>query len=406
MVLPWWPSRSALPSLASLLALVAAIIAAVAAVHMNQQFLHRPSSGPVDLMPLLLGAKAILAGLDPNEPLMLESVYKQSSEINVRVHGFHNYYPPTASALMIPASLLPYRLLVDLFYWGGMAALAGAAFFVSTTGPSRGRTATVAAGLAVASVFLQLRLARVVLPSGQVSPFVVLLTAMALWGLMRPKGWLGAVAFGLGAAIKYFPLVLLPAALGARRWRWLWATLVVVAALLGCMVLWRDGSGGLYPEWIFGASRFVVDPPQEPWAQHGHPWLWWLWQGRVLGLGAASLAMVAVAAWLRPDRDLTVATGGLLLAWGGAAMSGGHFYHEAIMILPALGFVLAWPAHRGPRALQWIVAGVILAAMIHLGAFARGADRNPPHWLPLAYLVWIGCALRWGWTLWARRGSG
>ncbi len=391
------------PSLGSALALVMGLAAAAVAVVMNDQFLHRPVSGPVDLLPLVLGAKAILAGLDPNDPAVLEALYRQSPDIQVRAHGFHNYYPPTACLLMVPLALLPFQWVADLFYWGGMAALVAAGWFLAGAGRSRGRLVALAAALTVGSVFLQLRLARVVLPSGQVSPFIVLLTAAALWGLARPRSWLAVGAFTVGAAIKLFPLVLLPGALAARRWRWLWATLGVGVAFGACMWIWRHGTGGLDAKWLFGAARFVVDAPQQAWADLGPAWLPWLWKLRLPGLGSLTLALLVVAAWRRPEGELTTACAGLLAAFGGVAMAGGHHYHESIMLLPAVGFVLCWPAVKGPRVLQWASAVTLLVAMIGLGAFARFVPRNPPHWLPLGYLTWAFCALRWGWALWAQR---
>lgn len=392
-------------SWSQLLALLGGLAAVGVAVAMNEQFLHRPASGPVDMMPLLLGAKAIMAGSDPNDPAVLEALYRQSSDITVKVRGFHNYYPPTASLLMVPFIFLPFQVLADLFYWGGMAALVAAAWFLASAGRSRGAVAGLAGALAVGSVFLQLRLARVVLPMGQVSPFVVLAAAIALWSLARGRGRLGLAAFALGAAIKYFPLVLLPAALAGRRWRWLWAALALFASLGACMWVWRHGTGGLQPKWIFGATQFVLDEPLSPWARHGPPWLMWLWRGRVLGLGALTFALVGFAAWRWAGSELCVASGGLLLAWGGACMAGGHHYHESIMILPALGFVLGWPAVRGPRLLQWLSAGLALAALFVFHAFARHVPLNPPHWLPLSYITWTLCALRWGWA-WRRERSG
>ncbi len=390
-----------------LLALAAALAVAAVTVVMNPQFQHRPASGPVDMMPLLLGAKAIMAGLDPNDPVVLEGLYRESTDITVRVHGFHNYYPPTASLLMTPLSLLPYKLLVDLFYWGGMLALVGAAWFLARAGSSRGALAGVAGALVVGSVFLQLRLARVALPMGQVSPFVVLAAAIALWGLARGRGRWGLAAFALGGAVKYFPLLLLPAALAGRRWRWLGAAVALAATLVVFMWVWRDGTGGLMPKWIFGATRFVLDEPMMAWAHKGPPWLMWLWRGRVPGLGSLTLALVGVAAWRRAGTTLTTACGGLMLAWGGACMAGGHHYHESIMILPALGFVLTWPAVRGPRLLQWLSAATMLAALFVFNAYSRHVPVNPPHWLPLSYITWLLCAVRWVWAYrWERIQAG
>ncbi len=389
----------------SWLALVAGVAAMAVTVALNPQFLHRPASGPVDLMPLLLGAKALIAGLNPNDPEVLQAIYRNSPEIEVPVHGFHSYYPPTASMLLLPLAWLPYQLIADLFYWGGMAALVATAGVVASAGRSRGWPAILAATMVVGAVFLNLRLARVVLPSGQVSPFILLLTAVALWGLARDRRVVGLVAFTTGSAIKLLPLLLLPVALARRRWRWLWATIGLAVVIGACILIFRDGPGGLAPKWLFGTQRFVLDRPA--WMDDPQPGLVWMWRFRTVGLGILTLGLLGLAAWRRPGRELTLASAGLLLAWGGANLAGGVHYHESLTVLPAVALVLCWPAQRGPWPLQWGSAALLLLAMWWLGAFDRFIANNHPHWLPLAYLTWLLCGLRYGWALWVeRRGSG
>jgi hypothetical protein len=386
------------------LALIAGVVFFALTVHWNPQFLQRAASGPVDLMPLLLGAKALVAGLNPNDPAVLESIYLQSADITVEVHGFHSYYPPTASLLMLPLAWLPYQWISDFFYWGGMTALVATAAVAASAGRRRGPLALLAATLLVGAVFLNLRLARVVLPSGQVSPFVVLLTVVAARGLARDRSPVGLLAFLAGGALKYVPLLLLPLVLARRRWRWL-AGFVVLALVIGmCILYYRDGPGGLTPKWLLGGRRFVMDRPA--WMDAPEAWMVWMWRFRTFGLGTLTLGLVGVAAWRRAGLELTLATAGLLLAWGGANMAGGVHYHESLTMLPALALVLCWPAQRGPWPLQWGSALLILAAMWKLGAFARLIAPNHPHWLPLAYLIWCLMAVRWGWALWVERGDG
>jgi hypothetical protein len=383
------------------IALVAGLVLAALTLYWNPQFLHRPVSGPVDLMPLLLGAKAVLAGSNPHDPAVLEALYRDSAEILVEVHGFHSYYPPTASLLMLPLAWLPYPWITGFFYWGGMAALVATAGVAASAGRSRGRLAWIAGTLLVGAVLLNLRLARVVLPSGQVSPFVVLLTVLAARGLVRSRSPIGLAAFTVGGAIKYLPLLLLPLALARRRWRWLWACLGLAFVIGLCILLWRDGPGGLAPKWLVGSRSFVMDRPA--WMDGSGAFMVWLWRFRIFGLGSLTMALAGLAAWRRPGSELALATAGVLLAWGGANLAGGVHYHESIAVLPALAVVLCWPAQRGPWPLQWTSAAIALAAMWKLGAFSRHIAPNHPHWLPLAYLLWALLVLRWGWALWVER---
>ncbi|MFH1468317.1 MAG: glycosyltransferase family 87 protein [Pseudomonadota bacterium] len=395
---PGWSWRGGLAWLALLVGLVCAGLV----LGGRDSPLRRPDAAAVDAMPLLLGARALLAGGDPSDDAALEEAYRRSEDIAFPVHGFHSYYPPTASLLFLPMGLLPCPWLAALLYWGSLAALVGSAWFLATAGRGRGHVAGLAAALLVGAVFLKLRVTPVVLRVGQVSPFVVLLTAVALWGLARARTW-GLWAFTLGAALKYFPLLLLPAALAARRWRWLLAAGGLAVGLVAALWIWRDSPHGLRPPWLFGAGHFFTDAPVQPWARHGPPWLLWLWRLRLPLLGGSSAAVVVATAWARPGRELSVATGGLLLAFGGALTAGGHLYHESILCLPALGLVLAWPAQRGPLALQWGGAALALAALVFLGALDPAGPPNPPHWLPISYLVWTLCLLRWGWAWWWER---
>jgi hypothetical protein len=365
-----------------------------ALVATDERLFTAARSPPVDLMPLYLGARALLAGRDPNDPEALHAVFRATPGIGFAVAGFHSYYPPTASLLFLPLALLPFRVAAWIVYWGGLAALVAAAGFSASAGRSRGWMPALAAALAVGAVFLGLRVTRTVMPAGQISPFIVLAASVGLWGLSRARDRIGVAAFALGAAVKFFPLVLLPAALAGRRWRWGLAALGLGMAFAVALVLWWDGGGGPDAVWIFGARRFVLDPPVQPWARPGS-FLLGLWRGRLLGLGLPTLAAVAWTAW-RPTPARVVGCGGLLAAWGGLALAGGHHYHESLVILPALGFVLGWPAVRGPRLLQWAAAAVLLYALWRLQAFSRFGPPSPPHWLPLGYLTWALCGVRWG----------
>ncbi len=396
-----------------LLALAASVAAAVGVYLADERLFHGGHSGAVDLLPLYLGAKALLAGSMPNDAAALQAIYQAQPAADLIVHGFENYYPPTASILFTPFSLLPFDLLAGGFYWAAVLALLLTAALAANAGPSRGPVAALAAAIAVGAVFLQLRLARVVLPAGQVSPFITCATALALFGLARGRHRLGAGALLLGALVKYFPLVLLPAALAGRRWRYVGAAGVAVLAFLACLAFWWDAPGGLHGQWLLGAGRFLAAPEGGlvPCDALGGclqalP-IRLLLRARLLGLGGATLALVALAGWQRQSREITVASAALLVAWGGAVMAGGALYHQAILVLPALGFVLGWPAQRGPAWLQWLVAAAALAALLHFGVFSRFLPPDTPYWLPVSYVVWGLCLVRlaWAWRVDHRRGD-
>ncbi len=380
-------------------ALLAGLLALGFVLERRLPFLREPAPPAVDMMPLLLGSRALLQGLDPSDPVHLQQVYEQSEDISVVVRGFQSYYPPTASLIFAPLGRLPYGWLAASWRLAGLAALLLTSWFLATAGRSRGVVPGLAAAALVGALFLQLRLTPVVLRAGQISPLVVLLTAVALWGLARARR--GCVwAFLLGAGIKLLPLLLLPSALALRRWRWLWAAGALASCWLLALWLFRDAPYGLRPPWLFGAGHFFTDAPTAPWARHGPPALLWLWRLRLPLLGGASALALVATLWARQSRELSVALGGLLLALAGAASAGGQHYHESILCLPALGLVLAWPALQGPRLLQWTGAVLTLAAVVVFRVLEAGGPPNPPHWLPISYLVWTLCLLRW---IWARR---
>lgn len=145
-------------------------------------------------------------------------------------------YPPSALAVFIPFSVIPYWL--------------GYGLWVVATGG-----VFLAAGLRLKAPWWFILLPPVALVAycGQVTFLIGGLTVLGLTLDRRP--WLAGLAFGVAAAIKPQLLVLLPIALLAQRsWTTLAATAVAGAAMVvGSLVVF-----GLQPwlDWVAALGRF------------------------------------------------------------------------------------------------------------------------------------------------------
>lgn len=334
----------------------------------------------VDLMPLWLGGQVLAEGGNPNDPVALEAAYDRAG-VHVKVGGFYSYYPPTASLIARPLSAMEWPTAVAAVRVATLASLVAAAVLCAFARAPLSWVHGVVAAELLAGLFLTVRPTRAVLPSGQPGAIEVALTALALWGLRRDRG---GIAMGLGIGLKLFPALLLPV-VSRRTLAWVGGTLAV---LVGGVLLHRPSL-----QWSYASDllHFVNPGPREEWSQAPRPVLA-MWYLRVL-VGIPTLALLW---WIRKPAS---ERGALLLAWGGLVMAGSHHYHEALLLLPALGFVLAWPAQPGPRW-RWGVLGIAL--LIELtGARSPFAVPGSLHWMPIGYATWLGCAAR----LYCERGK-
>jgi hypothetical protein len=199
--------------------------------------------------------------------------------------------------------------------------------------------------------------------------------AVGLWALATGRSRWGAVA-GMGAALKLFPVLLLPA--GGRRFA---AWLLAPTAGLALVALGMMRGPGAWPAHLV---QFVDAPMWGPWLREP-AWVRGLWSARFLGPGLPTLALT-VWGWRRLDRAHLAALG---LAWGGVVMAGSHHYHEALLLFPALGWALAG-ATVGRVGLAG--AAVVGAALVWGRATSPFVPPSSLHWVPMGWAVWVACA--------------
>jgi hypothetical protein len=220
---------------------------------------------------------------------------------------------------------------------------------------------------------------------------VVLATAAALSGLARGRDTLAGLAAGAGIAVKLFPVLLLPAAL--RRPRFLVACAVVLAAAFAAVSALAPLEAPI--AWLGRVAGFVDDKPMPMWERHAPALVMAMWRARVVGLGIPTLAAAAWAARRPSTNEVAVATGGLLAAWGGTVMAGSQLYHEALVLYPATGLLLAWPAVEGPRRAQIAVCVATIAVLVLGGAMSTTIPPNSIHQVPMGWMIWALSAVRW-----------
>ena len=348
----------------------------------------------IDILPIWLGGRALAGGEDPNDAAVLARIFEEQG-LHFRTGGFLSYYPPTAALIARPFSAVPYPLAAKGFRYASVLALIAAAVLAVRSAPSRGRVHAVVATIALVGYYLSVRPTRAVLPAGQIGPIVLFATALALWGLSRGRDRIGGIALALGAGIKLFPLVLLPAALGRPR-------VLVAAALVGALLVGGVALSAPHLDldaWTRALYGFVNLGVHAAWRHDQPAWVLRLWQARFLALGIPSFLAVVWAWRRRTDPAVATALGALFIAWGGTVMAGSHHYHEALLLLPAVAWVLVWPAQRGPVALSWgLAVGVAVLAEL-LGTRAQNSAPSSLHWLLVGYATWIACAIRLGWTV-------
>jgi hypothetical protein len=336
------------------------VVLAGSAWSLSERLPRIPASAGVDLLPLWLGARALLAGLDPNDVAVQERMFREAG-LAMRVGGFWSYYPPTAPVLFLPVAGVGFKALVPVWRWIAVGLL------VLTGWLGSGR---LRAGAWVAAALLQLRVAGVVLPSAQPGPLVTAWTAATLAALAARRDRLAGLCLGVGAAVKLVPLALLLPLLATRRWSAIavaTATLLVAMAIVLVMV--PDWSARA---WATNLLHFVDGPMLDPWLRQEPAWVLALWRARAWGPGLGTLLVCGLAARRRAAPQSLPA---LAVAWVGVIMAGSHHYHEALVLLPAVAWALGrggwmsvvtaillvatrtWDHTSPPSALHWIVAG-------------------------------------------------
>ena len=248
-------------------------------------------------------------------------------------------------------------------------------------------------------VWSQLWVTRLSLDLGQTNIVLVLSVSAVLF--MVSRGWdrLAGLILALGAAAKLLPGVMLFVALLRRRW-WL----VGSAVLVGGIVL--VGTWVKVPHWnvveylgltknLVAHSRFgtLDGVPSEPIVGVSA----WVFSQRGALLLVGTLVPLGFL-WRRGSgRELDIAALGFLLACFAANGAMSYTNYEAVLLLPVMGLLLAWPMTRDP---WWLTVPASLGLLwILFGTGVHGeVDRmNPYAWAPTALWVWAMSGLRFGW---------
>ncbi|GDX79839.1 hypothetical protein LBMAG42_16500 [Deltaproteobacteria bacterium] len=389
------PFRRTLPTLTLVVALSALAGSWWTA---SRPALRAPPTAAVDLLPLWLGAGLVLEGADPTDSKAAEARFTAEG-LPMRPGGFFSYYPPTASLLALPLRALSFRNAVELWRvvcslstpLGVMlAALAGFAALDSGL-RLRWRQALTTAAL-IGALAVLARPARIVLPTGQPGPIVVLFTGAALLFLALDKPRSAAVLATLGAAVKLVPGVMLPIFLVRRQWGAAVASAGVVVGLGAG--LFAFGVAVHLVEWVRELVGFVGRGPLPSWSAEP-PWLLALWRWRVVLVTVGFVVALAVA-WRRGVVTATALDlAALAVASVGVVLAGSHHYHEALILLPALAHALAWPAQMPRSRVAWLGA-VALCLVCALGwpAFAPRGRPDSLHWLAIGAALWGVCCVR------------
>jgi hypothetical protein len=325
---------------------------------------------------------------DPTDPAVLQAVFTASG-LRMRLGGFHTYYPQTASLVLAPLGQLDFRAL-PAWLPGALATglLAGTALPAGAT--LRGARALAATALG-AGLAASLAITPILVSMGQSNAILVLLTGLGLWALARGRPVVAGGAIGLGIAVKLAPAALLIPALAGRRWRTVGVAVAVpVLAFLSSLLLyagpWAGSPVGAGAEW------FVRGEMQPGWAASESGLVLALWHARWWGPGALAVGFTAWAARARVP-DAVPALAALWLAWEGTVLAGSSNPHQAIVLLPALGWLVGWPlaARRPWLALASLALLAAAAGWRHV--FTEHGSRSL-QWLPVCWTVVLGCGAR------------
>ena len=377
---------------------IAAALAALALadlmVNVYAVALARPYTAAVDLLPLWLGAKALIDGTDPQDTIFAAANFRQEA-MKMRVGGFFNYYPPTASLFLMPPRLLDvsYREVVPPVRVAMVVAQAVGIALAAAASSPRGRGAwTLAVALTLTTLVMSTRVSRIVIPTAQPGSLVVLAAGVGLYALSRGRGLLAGVVIAFGAAIKLAPIALVLGLLQARRFR---DGAVLASVLLGLVALVvATGAPFDVVRWVSGLREFVDQPVLVSRAAREDPALLWLAQQRIVLPAVATAIVALLGMFAPPEPRLGAAVGAVALGAVALAMAGSHHEHEALLVLPVLAYVAAWPLAE-PRSPVAITAAIAMVGALVFGdAFRLLVAPDGLRWVGIAWVVFTGAWVR------------
>jgi hypothetical protein len=371
--------------------------------------LHRPPAGRRTLGGILAAALLFRLLLVPSAPTLSTDLYRYLWDGRLAVAGVSPYrYPPSAPEVAGLRDALVYPQLNHV-HWrtiyppGGQlvfAALAGVApssvigmklvilaADLLTIGLLLGWLGALGRPAAWVLVYAWHPLVVVELAgSGHLDALVLATTIGALWAAARGRRLAAGALVGVGALVKLYPLLLLPAVWGRQPARVLAVGLGVVAA--GYALYWREGaevlgSLGRYvaEEEFNGTLRTLLELVLAPLGSGG------LLAARVIPLlGLAALALAVGRGTAPAERRARWLVGGYLLA------TPNLFPWYALWMVPLQAAAPAWP---------WLYL-TCAVALTYL-AFAQ-AIWHIPAWVTAAQ--WVPFALGLAWAARSRGTTG
>lgn len=139
-------------------------------------------------------------------------------------------YPPFFAVLMVPFAHLSYTSALTV--WNAMAVLlafAAVALSFRVAGVRMDGRLALLWGVGLLSCYpLQNNI-----DCGQIGGVILFLFAAGVWLLSRERVWLSALSFAVATLIKLTPVLVVPILVIRRRWRWLAAYALWMAALAG-----------------------------------------------------------------------------------------------------------------------------------------------------------------------------
>ena len=386
---------------------IAAILATMALVAVFWQIdrvaINRPWTAGVDILPLWLGAEAVRTGQDPCDPRVAAAIFGQEGH-GMHVGGFINHYPPTAPLLFLPARMLGLSLR-QLSPWIRTVLVAAEAVGIALAALASVPRERGAWGLATAfsltALLLGTRLARIVIPTSQPGPLVVLVVGSVLFALSRSRGGFAGAVVAVGAAIKLAPVVMVAGIWQLRERRGVLGFLAVM--LLFTFAYAATGAPFAPGSWLTGVVGFVNQPEMASRAVREGALLTTLCSYRIPVSTVVASGLVALSLRRPPSAALATGAGASSFAAVALIMAGSHHEHEALLVLPLVAWVASWPVAEPRSRLSWFTAISVLSSLLVGSAFTMAGPPDSLRWLGIAYVIAAGVWLRTGILLWSTR---
>jgi hypothetical protein len=282
--------------------------------------------------------------------------------------GMRFIQPPPAAVLSLPLALVPYR--TSMLGWAmllGAATWGVAVFAARLLSRLLGRASRWEGGLILLIAFSPRSLATIAW--GNASPLIALIIAVTAWGIMDGRSRRGGAALALGGSFKYAPLVLVPLALAARRWRMLIHAAIISSCLFGLSLVVM-GTGPFvtfHREIVPTLGRSFSEPGLNALSLRSlAERLFPAWRSSIILLiaiaGATALGLILFLLFRRPAKVWrhpvnVAAASGVLVVWF-LIFSPVFWNHYLIYLMPFWGWML-WEGRS-----SWLRRGIAIAAVI------------------------------------------